>query len=613
MLAGSMNNDNDNVIDISDSDDDFDFDSDDPPTNVTSGEGQSVRFQDEESTPSSSSRTIKYSNGQYRTLPPSLASGIGPEKARYTLGSGDRTNPHSNSNVGPRHDSERAILSSSRLDSAGLTADAKDNNKRTLPPSFSNGSTSKSTHPNVASESRIPTSYFTNGNSQRLGDNKMKINVANGIGQPSSSRFPSQSSSVSNAHNTEDDDDDVYVYDGPSSHRVLPSSFGGHNSASNTEPANINDMQARPNLENRILDSDERAVYQEALQHISRDKTEDDLPEGVLSVSLLKHQEYAAAGTLKQNYANILLLLLRLRQACDHPLLVKGHQSVFKGDGSIEAAKKLSKERVIDLLARLEVSALCAVCRDTPEDAVVTKCGHIFCYQCIYERITTDENMCPSPNCRNTLSTDSVFSSGTLKICISGKTGTCATSSSSADNELSCISQSSFISSKIQATVDILNSIINTHALTDSDTNESNPSRVAPVKAIVFSQWTGMLDLLELSLNSNLIQYRRLDGTMSLNSRDKAVKDFNSDPEVRVMIMSLKAGNLGLNMVAACHVILLDLWWNPYAEDQAIDRAHRIGQTRAVTVSRLTIKDSVEDRILALQVSYLIFSCERTV
>ncbi|KAJ0489062.1 putative DNA helicase [Helianthus annuus] len=67
------------------------------------------------------------------------------------------------------------------------------------------------------------------------------------------------------------------------------------------------------------------------------------------------------------------------------------------------------------------------------------------------------------------------------------------------------------------------------------------------------------------------------------------------------MLMSLKAGNLGLNMVAACHVILLDLWWNPTTEDQAIDRAHRIGQTRPVTVSRLTVKDTVEDRILALQ------------
>nr|CAB3457773.1 unnamed protein product [Digitaria exilis] len=210
------------------------------------------------------------------------------------------------------------------------------------------------------------------------------------------------------------------------------------------------------------------------------------------------------------------------------------------------------------------------IARDTPEDAVVTICGHVFCYQCA------------------------------LRICISGESSS-AGASSSADNESPSISQSSYISSKIQAAMDILNSIISTDALTESDTMELNRSQVAPAKAIVFSQWTGMLDLLELSLNADLIQYRRLDGTMSLNSRDKAVKDFNTDPEVRVMIMSLKAGNLGLNMVAACHVILLDLWWNPYAEDQAVDRAHRIGQTRPVTVSRLTIKDTVEDRILALQ------------
>ncbi|CAN6198798.1 unnamed protein product [Urochloa humidicola] len=310
---------------------------------------------------------------------------------------------------------------------------------------------------------------------------------------------------------------------------------------------------------------------------------------------------FAAAGTLKQNYANILLMLLRLRQACDHPLLVKGGQSDYGGDGSIEMAKQLPKEVVIDLLAKVEVgSALCTLCSDPPEDAVVTICGHVFCYQCIHERITTDENMCPAPNCSKTLSLESLFSSGALRICITGKSNS-AGASSSADNDSSSISQSSYISSKIQAAIDILNSIIAQDAITESDTMESNGSRVAPQKAIVFSQWTGMLDLLELSLNSNLIQYRRLDGTMSLNSRDKAVKDFNTDPEVRVMIMSLKAGNLGLNMVAACHVILLDLWWNPYAEDQAVDRAHRIGQTRPVTVSRLTVKDTVEDRILALQ------------
>jgi hypothetical protein len=71
------------------------------------------------------------------------------------------------------------------------------------------------------------------------------------------------------------------------------------------------------------------------------------------------------------------------------------------------------------------------------------------------------------------------------------------------------------------------------------------------------------------------------------------------------MIMSLKAASLGLNMVSACHVLLLDVWWNPTTEDQAIDRAHRIGQTRAVNVSRFTVKNTIEDRILALQVCTL--------
>ncbi|KAH8510901.1 hypothetical protein Peur_052536 [Populus x canadensis] len=93
----------------------------------------------------------------------------------------------------------------------------------------------------------------------------------------------------------------------------------------------------------------------------------------------------------------------------------------------------------------------------------------------------------------------------------------------------------------------------------------SNLLTEGPIKAIVFSQWTSMLDLVEISLNQYCIQCRRLDGiTMTLSSRDRAVKDFNTDHE---------AGNLGMNMVVACHVILLDLKWNPTTEDQAVDRA----------------------------------------
>ncbi|KAJ6732630.1 HELICASE-LIKE TRANSCRIPTION FACTOR CHR28 [Salix koriyanagi] len=186
-----------------------------------------------------------------------------------------------------------------------------------------------------------------------------------------------------------------------------------------------------------------------------------------------------------------------------------------------------------------------------------------------------------------------------------------ASSSHSKYDDNSIVLQHEYSSSKIKAVLEVIQS----HCKAGSPISEfngsagcsetsmaySNLSTEGPIKAIVFSQWTSMLDLVEFSLNQHCIQYRRLDGTMTLSSRDKAVKDFNTDPEVTVMLMSLKAGNLGLNMVAACHVILLDLWWNPTTEDQAIDRAHRIGQTRPVTVTRLTIKDTVEDRILALQ------------
>uniref|UniRef100_A0A061QS03 Atp-dependent helicase-like n=2 Tax=Tetraselmis sp. GSL018 TaxID=582737 RepID=A0A061QS03_9CHLO len=128
-----------------------------------------------------------------------------------------------------------------------------------------------------------------------------------------------------------------------------------------------------------------------------------------------------------------------------------------------------------------------------------------------------------------------------------------------------------------------------------------NPNDEPPDKVLVFSQWTSMLDLLEAPLRDAGINFRRLDGTMSVAQREAAVEDFKADPQVMVMIMSLKAAALGLNLVAANHVVLLDLWWNPTTEQQAIDRAHRIGQSREVHVTRITVEGTVEDRILALQ------------
>ncbi|AQL00022.1 helicase-like transcription factor CHR28 isoform X2 [Zea mays] len=329
-------------------------------------------------------------------------------------------------------------------------------------------------------------------------------------------------------------------------------------------------------------------------------------------------KEYAAAGTVKQNYVNILLMLLRLRQACDHPHLVRGYDSCSSWMSSLEMVKKLPMERQHKLLICLQsCSAFCALCNDAPEDPVVTLCGHVFCNQCILEQLTGDDSVCPVSNCRVRLNTSSLFSRGTLECSLSKL----ASDFKSDDTCMEMIHaekrpgmDSSYASSKLRAALDILLSLPKIDPTIDSKCSigiesekfdgkgisEQTDTKLTE-KAIVFSQWTRMLDLLEVHLKASHVTYRRLDGTMSVAARDKAVNDFNMVPEVTVMIMSLKAASLGLNMVAACHVLMLDLWWNPTTEDQAVDRAHRIGQKRPVTVSRLTIKDTVEDRILALQ------------
>jgi len=120
-------------------------------------------------------------------------------------------------------------------------------------------------------------------------------------------------------------------------------------------------------------------------------------------------------------------------------------------------------------------------------------------------------------------------------------------------------------------------------------------------KALVFSQWTSLLDRVEPHLRAAGIRFTRLDG--STRDRGAVVGEFQDDGGPPVLLVSLKAGGTGLNLTAADHVFLLDPWWNPAVEDQAADRAHRFGQERPVMVYRLVAKDTVEERILALQES----------
>jgi len=118
-------------------------------------------------------------------------------------------------------------------------------------------------------------------------------------------------------------------------------------------------------------------------------------------------------------------------------------------------------------------------------------------------------------------------------------------------------------------------------------------------KALVFSQFTSLLAIVRKRLDAAGVRYEYLDG--ATRDRQTHVEAFQNDPDCTLFLISLKAGGLGLNLTAAEYVFLLDPWWNPAVEAQAVDRAHRIGQTRPVFAYRLIARDTVEEKVLELQ------------
>jgi len=120
-------------------------------------------------------------------------------------------------------------------------------------------------------------------------------------------------------------------------------------------------------------------------------------------------------------------------------------------------------------------------------------------------------------------------------------------------------------------------------------------------KTLIFSSFVAHLTLVANWLKSQDIQYVMLTGDMELSKRNEAVTAFQEKDELRVFLLSIKAGGTGLNLTAADYVMILDPWWNPFAEKQAMARAHRIGQTKNVIVTRYISKDTIEEKIMALQ------------
>ena len=426
---------------------------------------------------------------------------------------------------------------------------------------------------------------------------------------------------------------------------------------------------------------------------------------------------YLAAGTIGRNYSNILVLLLRLRQACCHPHLIT---DVAISVGPVTGEKLMENAREIpkDVVARLKTTEAfdCPVCLDAIiNPKIALPCGHSICDECLAQWIDSavsngnaSENggVVTCPSCRTKIDTTKTTDHNSfVKVHLPdsemGKellaqeqraeeeadSSDDDDSDTDDDNEADngdSESLKDFIvddedevefdstdddedNSQVKAEVD---SDVQTPSSTNKKRKKSKKAKgkrkvkdehamksladlrkegmrnkaakVAYIKrlskrfvssakidetihilesihrndptdkTLIFSSFTTFLDLMEVPLRKHayLKNYIRYDGSMTTKDRTAAVQHFNTEANCKFMLISLKAGNAGLNLTKANHVIVLDPHWNYYVEAQAVDRAHRLGQTKPVTVHRVLISSddeskfpagTVEDRILALQ------------
>lgn len=391
------------------------------------------------------------------------------------------------------------------------------------------------------------------------------------------------------------------------------------------------------------------------IEEIELSEQEREIYDCIYTRAKRTYNDNVEAGTLLQSYSTIFAQILRLRQTCCHPILTRNKAIVadeetaaaaadavneFKDDMDLQELIKqftatTESAEVEDRSVRFTTHALrqiqaessgeCPICcEDEMIDPAVTACWHSACKKCLEDFIRHQVSKGVQPrcfSCRADIDAKNTFEvvrhpSG--QVAPLEDTNACDTlpSSSQAAPRISLrrinpLSPSAHTSAKIHALINHLSRI-------PSDT-----------KSVVFSQFTSFLDLIGPQLSKLGISFLRLDGSMPQKARaavlaeftktdsfeeDDIVDDENEtpakglpsarqdpSPKPSVLLISLRAGGVGLNLTAASNVFIMDPWWSFAIEAQAIDRVHRMGQMRDVSVTRFVVKDSIEGRMLRVQ------------
>ncbi|KZS92628.1 hypothetical protein SISNIDRAFT_412173 [Sistotremastrum niveocremeum HHB9708] len=291
---------------------------------------------------------------------------------------------------------------------------------------------------------------------------------------------------------------------------------------------------------------------------------EKELYTSLFSDATRQFSTYVDAGTLLNNYSNIFSLITRMRQMACHPDLV------------------LRSKRNAEIFSADEETTVCRLCSDVAEDAIESKCRHIFDRECIKQYLNTAVEQTPDcPICHVPLSID--LEAPALEI-----------------NEAPSKARQGILG---RLDIDKWRSSTKIEALIEELSNARRED--ATTKSLVFSQFVNFLDLIAFRLQRAGFTVCRLEGTMSPQARDATIQHFMNNVNVTVFLVSLKAGGVALNLTEASRVYLMDSWWNPatrlMSSSEAMDRIHRLGQHRPVQAIKLVVEDSIESRIVQLQ------------